>query len=209
MRRTKKSSKNGSLAAVCDVRWLVAITDCVTELSQHKIQIAFVQENPVLDSGDIVAGYYDPERRLIVARGFSVSHPAAIWGGIFLHEYCHFKQQLNKTPAWVEFNRKTATGRFSKGMIIATRDYEEECERMVVDIMKKYGLDSSIPDYIKDANVYIFFHTFLLECKRFIPIKSLVGLNMLVKDEFYDDYTSIPGRLRYQFKRKFLTTTPK
>jgi len=71
--------------------------------------------------------------------------------GILLHEFCHFRQYIKKTKAWVEaekcYNHETVANR------------ERECEVMAVRLLKTKFKDTiPVKRYIKRANAYLLFH---------------------------------------------------
>ena len=157
----------------------------VAELIQHDIVPVFSEDNSLIDNKTVCNGYFsDTEKRLVVATG--KGSPDS-WISYFAHEYCHFLQWKNKTKAfrrevitykgkkyfalnvfweWVGKKKEIKDKKFLDECFKRTRDVELECERMTVDLIKKYKLPVNLSAYIKEANAYVLTYSWVRKYRR-------------------------------------------
>jgi hypothetical protein len=122
-------------------------------------------------SGNIkCSGYFDEnERKLVVA----MNKPG--WLGILVHEYCHMTQWLDGVSVWSEgcealskveewLSGKSVRG--IKDALAKARDLELDNEKRSVALMKKWGLDIDIDEYIKKANAYVMFYNYMYHSRK-------------------------------------------
>lgn len=141
----------------------------------------------------------------------AVKKPRKDWMEIYVHEYCHFLQWKKQTDKWKATSVKNGStenlidewisGKPIKQDLVymyakANRDVEEECERMVVQNIRKYQLPINIKNYVKKANAYLYFWSALPYIRKWptggkgpYTIPEIVN-SMPIK--FQRDYDKIP-----------------
>lgn len=127
------------------------------------------------DEGDC-RGYFDDEsKELVVACKRKINE----WFPVFVHEYCHFCQWQDKEPAYVDcsvngLDPGTLMGQWYANDINidvevisesykTLRDCELNNERRAVECIRLWNLPVDTIDYIKRANIYMYFHMFSLK----------------------------------------------
>jgi hypothetical protein len=161
-------------------------------------------------------GYYfeDGKKRIL---SIAMKKKPEKWFPIFIHEYCHYLQYrddyytdyiescADKLDSWVSSKKKISLQKRREYARIV-REYELDCERRVVKLIKKKKLEVDTKLYIKKANAYIFFHNILPEkgwyddgCES--P-ESVPAIIKLMPDRFLSSYDSTPvefQRLVYKY----------
>ena len=145
------------------------ITLVALHLSCYDMSVVFHHAVKVpLDNRGYVSGYFDDySKKLHVARN------SPIWLSVLVHEYCHFLQWENDVSVWKKFEknykhwetwvdkRKNLSEKQLNKEFLAVRNLELDCEKRAVKIIKKYKLPINVKDYIKNANSYIYFYSYV------------------------------------------------
>ncbi len=136
-----------------------------------KYNIKFIlSEDQKVDQGDGLgcSGFFDePTKTLAVAKGFNG------WQSILVHEYGHMTQWIDNSVYWT--NRGERHNWFWKwiaGEVEMDRDMvstemwnqllvEYDCEKRSLELIKNHNLPIDQAKYIKGANSYILFYTFI------------------------------------------------
>ena len=122
-------------------------------------------------SGNIrCSGYLDEEsKQLVVAMNATESI------GILVHEYCHMTQWLDGVKVWtdgcigLEKVEEWLSGKSVRGIksaLAKSRDLELDNEKRSVVLIKKWGLDIDVDDYIRKANAYIMFYNYMYHSRK-------------------------------------------
>lgn len=115
-------------------------------------------------------GYFDEEnKQLVVAMNGKDNI------GILVHEYCHMTQWLDGVKVWtdgcvgLEKVEEWLSGKSVRGIksaLAKSRDLELDNEKRSVALIKKWGLDIDIDDYIRKANAYIMFYNYMYHSRK-------------------------------------------
>jgi len=99
---------------------------------------------------------------------FKVSMNRKDWLKIYVHEYSHFLQYINKAPEWDasegSYNRFFTWLDKGKGSKLLMKDVymiqtvESFCDRGAIKLIKKWKLPIDPKSYIKGSNAYIYFY---------------------------------------------------
>lgn len=147
------------------------------------------------------SGFFDKDLKLIRV---ATRKPADIWLGIFVHEFCHFLQEIEQDPSMVNcyFNGKAADecmdAWFENKQEYAIDELEDifekvkavelDCEKRSVEMIKKYNLPIDTNFYIQMANAYVLSHNLMMKKRQFIRAISTVPEVKLLPTYFLSDY---------------------
>jgi len=149
--------------------------------AEYNTELYITKGKRVNCTGMRTNGYFDhmsEPARLAVATGDS-----AKWFWVFVHEYCHFNQWIEQCAGWLEYEKYVkhwdvyASGICPnvKGMDVikefqCARDLELDCEKRVVRMIKKYNLPIKVEDYIRNANAYVYFYSYVRDNARWYKV---------------------------------------
>lgn len=154
-------------------RWVSSAKDQLREAGV----IVLLKDEELLEysPGQYCSGYFedDPaEDRAVFA--VSVGRPWQEWFPIFIHEFCHFEQWRDRREWWDGLKIDGQEGlelaiQAWAGKIEATPTQiihwcrtsavaEYDCERRVIETIKKHGLPVDCRRYAKKANSYITYY---------------------------------------------------
>jgi len=96
--------------------------------------------------------------------------------GVFIHEFCHFRQWKDKIPLWDD--ARTANVIFDDWIQGKTEFCTEEevrivqrleldCDKRVLDMITEYDLPIDKDQYIKDSNGYILSYNVMFKTREF------------------------------------------
>lgn len=131
-----------------------------------------------------VGGFFAEADGIILVAG---ANPR--WFSILIHEYGHFLQWVEKCRVGKTFNRhwrawdgwlkddRKLSKRVLHTKFLAVRNFELDCEKRAVELIKRYKLPINIQSYIQDANCYMFFYAYVKK-HRIWPQKRIP---MLIK----------------------------
>lgn len=139
---------------------------------------------PYVGQGIEVSGYFveNPRPTLAVATG----KPFEDWIPILVHEGCHMDQWREGALAWtqnimsdgqeaVDWLDAWCAGKrelSSEDLALAiarAKQVELDCERRVVEKIKRFGLPLDIPTYIQRANAYVQFYEHVGKTRAWNP----------------------------------------
>ncbi|CAB4143552.1 hypothetical protein UFOVP449_217 [uncultured Caudovirales phage] len=152
-------------------------------------------------SGNIqCAGYFDTsaERPVLVV---SIGRPE--WIEILVHEYCHltqWKEQpefwnnaivgITKLDEWIA-GEDVENIEHYLGLV---RDLELDNEKRSVELIRKWGLDIDVEQYIRKANAYIQFYNYMGKTRRWSNPQNAPYSNQNVVN-------AMPNAFRMNYKR--------
>lgn len=161
-------------------------------------------------------GFFDdePELELAVATGKNDE----LWFPTLVHEYCHMQQWKEKDPLWeaeeseedifewINGNIELTDKKLSK-LVNEARALELDCEKRTVEMIKKHDLGIDIDHYIKKANAYLLFWTYLKESRQWYEVGkepyNIPEILEVVPKKFVKDYNKISKKALAAF-RKYL-----
>jgi len=147
-----------------------ALLDMIT----NKVSLSLPRKYKVLIEDNIkVNGYFDEPKTFVVA----MSKPVNKWLPIFVHEYCHYRQSIEKEPCYVNFDKVDGIDEYDpwlagkaeltkEQLLACTRACQElelDCEKRAVEIMKKFNLPIDIDYYIRRGNAYVLFYNYVMK----------------------------------------------
>lgn len=151
------------------------------ECRKHKIKVLFPRTKNVNYPGDgisKVSGYFDEDNKTLAC---ALGKPTEQWLSILVHEFNHMQQSIEKAKVWTDIetryyeygevldsflNGKKYPSRVIKECIRRNRDMELDCEIRSVDMIRYFGLNINVEEYIKQANSYVYFYTVMGITKR-------------------------------------------
>jgi len=118
-------------------------------------------------AGEFEEPYGGKPGDLRVAVGKARDFPSDLWLAIYVHEYSHCLQWINKAPEYTCSHG--ASGRFFEWVdrkkdkrlmkdVYTIQKMESYCDRRAVRLIKRHKLDIDIDDYIRQSNAYIYFY---------------------------------------------------
>lgn len=160
-----------------------------------------------LSSSIKCSGYFSDDPPTLVC---SMNRPD--WIEILAHEFSHltqwvdqidlWKQSMESMPlvdAWLEGEDVHDIERH----IQVCRDLELDNEKRSVKVIKKFGLDVDLDNYIKKANAYVYFYTRLLTTRKWATPKNSPYNNKniisVMPNKFKTDYSVVPKKIEEVF----------
>ena len=154
------------------------------------------------------AGYFDSENSILV-----VAAKREDWLEILVHEYAHLTQFSDQCDAWVaaadtsdEIDRWLGGEEIEdiESRIRTCRDLELDNEMRSVHIIRKFDLPIDTNTYIKKANGYVYFYTWMMKTRRWSKPGNSPYSNKNVMaampDSFQSDYETIPKEVAAAFE---------
>lgn len=193
------------------------LADAISNLQKHNVSIILSYDKKVRSSdGKYCKGYWEDDDKDNPVFACSIRGSPESWIGVFAHEYCHFLQWLDKDIIWKRYHdldgdilcdcidNKPVKAKDLDYYMDTVRDIEWDCEKRTVKLLKKYGIPLNIDDYIRAANIYIFYYTYLKTSRKWTDEKKKAlyefpEVRNLVKTSFYRSYTKIPSDLLKAF----------
>ena len=146
------------------------------ETRANGIKVRMPKSKVVMIDKVKVNGYFDDEDEMVLK--CAIGKPEKVWFPIFVHEYCHFRQYIDKCSAWKTYNKEDVDVFFSwiqgqtfhnktvKRFVKRTVAIELDCEKRAVEVIAKYNLPIDRVDYIRKANAYILFYPYALTTRK-------------------------------------------
>lgn len=191
----------------------------------NNITLRLEQSSHVVAADGISSsGYFTSEPHPVLA--VAVGKPMQQWLPVVLHESSHMDQFLENCEQWKQLTLPDGNDaveqlfEWTAGKILHSTGYVTECVRRTINVeldceirtlhkIKKYSVGDIINpnDYIKQANSYIYFYSYvLLTGKFYTPGKEPYNNPKVWKhapSQFnsLEDYMTIPAELLEAFKR--------
>jgi len=191
-----------------DDKSLIFIDHVKKECKKHKVTCSLRNaKNVRVDVGMLASGYFDETTPILVC---SMNRIDAI--EILVHEYCHLTQWVEQIPIWKECEKSIPKffGWLQGDRIKNVKKHMENCreleldnEKRSVNMIKQFELNIDINQYIKKANAYVYFYTYMLTTRRWAKKKnspySNVSLIESMPNYFVEDYSIIPKNIERVF----------
>jgi hypothetical protein len=110
------------------------------------------------------------------------------WVKTLVHEYCHMQQWKENCPAWsnLKLSRQLNADdvmdcwlsgkRYTNATLDKAFDVvmkmELDCEKRVIETIKKYNLNIDVTEYIQRANAYVLFYKMVRKYKKWYVINK-------------------------------------
>lgn len=175
------------------------LAKAIEHLIEQGKSVKLINRKSVSCSGIPTGGY-------CTGSGISVAVKHNYWFETFVHEYCHFLQEQDENynpdeTGWEEYDEwllgkkelaEKQLAKYTKDI----RDCEVDCEKRVVQLIKKYRLPIKEKLYIQEANTYALFYTLATKYRMWYDkgespcgIPELVGL---MPTEFKKSWNRVP-----------------
>jgi hypothetical protein len=195
------------------------LAECIHTLQQNNVSIKLSKSKRVKSpDGSLCKGYWEDSDSNNLVFACSIQGDIEEWIGTFAHEYCHFLQWLDKDKVWCKYHKldpeilincitnKPIKEKDLDYYLTVSQDIELDCEKRTVKLLKSYGVPIDYEKYIRSANVYIFYYSYLKISRRWnntsnISIYKIPTLQSIVKSKFYSSYGEIPDNLLKAFIR--------
>lgn len=188
------------------------------ECKKYGIRFNLSKKRYVLADTVKCNGFFDSElMELAVAGG----QPFEKMLKILTHEYGHMTQWIDDCKAWrnskvgdsdsekivtLWMDREVEFSAEQKYKHIAhSRGVELDCEKRTVKLIKKFELPLDARQYIKNANAYVYFWTYVGHCRKWYTIgrepyntKAIVDA---MPEHFNNNYDKIPSRIQKLFAK--------
>jgi hypothetical protein len=148
-------------------------------IGAYKIELEITKTDSIeltKDGSYSVGGYFDEEDGKLVVAGNSPN-----WFRILVHEYGHFLQWVEGYKGLDTFNKyavswdtwllgeRNMCPKRLHTRFLAVRNFELDCEKRAVEMIKKYSLPIDVLKYIQDANAYMYFHAYIKKYRVWPP----------------------------------------
>lgn len=153
------------------------------------------------------SGYFDEYNKELVC---SMNRPDSI--EILAHEFAHLTQWVDQIDLWKKADVSIPKVddwlmgeevRDIKKHLAVSRDLELDNEKRAVKIIKKFGLDIDIDQYIKKANCYIMFYNRMLATRKWCTSNnspySNKRLAKMMPNHFRMNYNKLPKKIEQVF----------
>jgi hypothetical protein len=191
---------------------LVFLDHVKKQCKLHGIKLELRKRSSYLKLGGSIrcSGYFDSENKLLVVATKKIE-----WLDILVHEYAHLTQFVDQCDAWVGA-AKTADeiDRWLRGEevenieshIVACRQLELDNEKRSVEIIKIFNLPLDLERYVKKANAYVYFYTWMMKTRKWSkPGNSPYSNETLIDampNEFQDNYEVLPDYIAKVFEEQ-------
>lgn len=164
-------------------------------------------------SGNIkCSGYFDGDFKELV-----VAAKRKDWVEILVHEYGHLTQWAEQCKEWVacggtiDHVERWLSGERVKHVfnhIRSLRDLELDNEKRSVELIKRFDLPVDTKRYIKKANGYVYFYTWMMKTRRWSGLDNSPYSNeniiSAMPEEFQENYENVPDYVAKVFKEEGL-----
>jgi hypothetical protein len=176
----------------------VLLNTILNDLLLKNIQVKFELTDTVYWHGSECVGYFDSDANtLCIAANYDD------WFLTLVHEYCHFLQfQEGLYSSRRELDLYPKREKWSQGLVEmgeqelywVTRmiqSCELDCERRVIEMVKKYTIPTNIEEYIRHANAYVLSYEVERLKGRALGVSSSKAAH-LCPITFIDDISVLP-----------------
>lgn len=177
------------------------IGKAVKHLVSEGKSIRLIAGESVKCDGQPTGGFY-------CENGLNVATKSKAWFETFVHEYCHFLQELDKgyNPGddgmWGEYDEwlsggKTLSQKKLKLYTDKIRACEVDCEKRVVKLIREYDLPIDEKRYIQEANVYAQFYSLATKYRSWykkVSPCSIEALADMMPTHFKRTWDNVPTK---------------
>jgi len=173
----------------------------------HETRVCYTSPQAKPIEGIHCRGYFDYDlRRLAI----TTKLPTFKWFETFIHEYCHFLQWAEESPAYMDLIENDAF-RILSNLGANKKDTKEQqkhikdaldllqfielgYEKRVIALITQYNIHINLNKYIRNANAYIFFYTFMKKKFQWYnkPSYEVDEILEIMPDKFLSDYSKLP-----------------
>lgn len=134
---------------------------------------------------------------------------------ILVHEYCHLTQWKENIPLWKKcYESFSVLDDWLMGKDVPDiakhikniRDLELDNEKRAVKLIKKWGLNIDLDEYVRKANAYILFYNWLLITRRWPAANvSLYGNKKIIScmsTKFNMKYDGLTEKMKDLFEKE-------
>jgi len=159
------------------------IANAITELITNGFSVRMENSQKVDNCG----GYVNdtPKEFVVATKGSFVTT-----FGIFIHEYCHFLQWMDKDSIWHNDNGTVndffywldgSSQKINAKIIHGVQLLELDCERRAIDEILKNDLPLNVPRYCKGTNSYLWLYPVLRRTRKWVKkspyrVKEIINL---------------------------------
>ena len=174
------------------------LQDAIINLLSHKVSTHFPRAKKI----DDCSGFFDSS---VMEFAVAIGKPQKEWVEIFIHEYCHFNQWEEQCDVWTAegdnildewlYNKKLKLTKKIGKKLRNTQACELDCEKRVIETIKKYNLEIDVDQYIRKANSYVYMYNMVIKEKMWYgdnPPYRVKGIMDIMPDHFDNDYTVMP-----------------
>jgi len=197
--------------SLANLSWKEFVNHVERQCKEHGVELE-LSDRSYLDLSDQIkcGGYFDSDiPKLACAKGNKN------FKELFVHEYCHMTQWLEKLPLWDEsiesinlidrwIEKKEIKN--IKNHIRLAKELELDNEKRVVETIRKWKLDIDIEQYTKKANAYVLFYLYLQESRKWsVPGNSPYENKRILEhmsDKFDMNYNSLDPQLMKIFREE-------
>lgn len=150
------------------------LSKVMIDLINHNVEIQLIQDERlrVVENGNeiFLKGFFKTDKKL----QFAIAMKNKFWLTTLIHEYCHFKQLIEKDPCfyknskevdlfynWIEDHTIEIDEETIEIGVNSIFEIELNCEKRAVEMILKEKLPINILEYIQKANAYFMFHSFM------------------------------------------------
>lgn len=182
-----------------------------SDCKKHKFKLS-LRKTGYVKAGEGIrcGGYFDHVNKVLV-----VATKRPDWLELFVHEYAHMTQWMQECVEWQraayisdEIDR-WLTGEDIEGiedMVIAMRALELDNEKRSVELIKRFGLNVDLHRYVRKANGYVYFYTWLLTTRKWSrPGNSPYSNERVIAtmpNEFQESYDVLPDYVKRVFQEE-------
>jgi len=171
------------------------------------------KEKIIVENGIKSSACWDDDAKTLT---IGTRKPVLRWYKNFIHEYCHFLQWKEKNKIWKYYDKISrqynsddwlAGKNFTKKEIDLMIDtdilLELDCEKRVIDLIKKYNLPFKINKEIQEMNAYLYFISSVRELRKWYK-KAPYEVKEIVREMpevFQKSYKKLPDKFLYLVKK--------
>jgi hypothetical protein len=177
------------------------IEDTISLARQNDIEVCFEQQEKTMtcEMNIGAVGYFDTDKLVVcITKG---------WLENFVHESCHMEQYLTDTDLWNKLSiGVNAFNRYCTGelqldnkalydaiqLVIAS---ELDCEKRVINKIKKYKLPIDIKEYKQRINTYLYTYLTFLKTYTWYDHHANREVYSLAPVRFQKKYRKVPTKL--------------
>lgn len=202
--------------------WMILFSDCIQEMSKYNINIILEDSKSIKiqkENISVSGGFFDYSDKNNLIFACVIGYSFEQWSPVFIHEYCHFLQWLDRDQLWKDFyylnaksmdnifNNKPVKKHILERNLNICKNLELDCEKRTVALLKKYKVDMDISAYIRTANVYIHFYNYMKRYRQWYPLTNvpyrIPALLKAAAPTFYKNYDEIPEAMLKQYEIYF------
>lgn len=194
-----------------DQKWQAFMDHVKKECLNHGVNLDLRDSKYIELSDSIKCGGYFEENPPTLA--LAAGHPEA--KTLFLHEYGHMTQWLEKAPVWeglgdsLEVLESWLSGEDAEDIethVHRAKDLELDNEKRVVAMIKKWDLDIDSEEYTRKSNAYVLFYLYLLKSRKWSEPGNSPYTNQRVIESmsprFDMDYENLDPKIEEIFREE-------